>query len=97
MSDQRIAIVSGASSGIGAAMAALLAPRARVLILVARRKARLDELAAALNGQGADIEVRPADLADPSARAGLIAGVLCQGAPRLRGAIQRQRGRPGRA
>ena len=74
--DRGVVLLTGASSGIGAAMAALLAPRARVLILVARRKARLDELAAALNGQGADIEVRPADLADPSARAGLIAGVL---------------------
>jgi uncharacterized protein len=41
-------LITGASAGIGRELAVQLAPRARMLILLARRAGRLDELRASL-------------------------------------------------
>src|SRR6266478_1157357 len=62
------ALVTGASAGIGAALAEELAGGGTHLVLTARRKERLDELARALTAKHkVKTEVFAADLAEPSA------------------------------
>lgn len=75
--DNGVVLVTGASSGIGAALARLLGPRARVLVLVARRVERLEALATELGASAVttQVVVRPCDLGDPEAAAELARAV----------------------
>lgn len=62
------ALVTGASAGIGRAYAERLAARGTHLILVARRRARLDELAAQLRAEHqVRVDVLALDLTQPAA------------------------------
>jgi len=61
---QPVAVVTGASSGIGAATAAQLAGAGYHVILAARRADRLDEAAARARGQGGSAQARILDVTD---------------------------------
>ena len=62
-----ISAVSGASSGFGAIFARRFAAMGHDLFLVARRKDRLDQLAAELTAQyGVQVETMQADVSDPA-------------------------------
>ena len=66
------AVVTGASQGIGEALATELAARGHHLIITARRESVLADLAERLRQRyGVAVEVRAVDLADPEQRAGL--------------------------
>lgn len=74
--DDSTALVTGASSGIGAEIAHALARRGHGLTLVARRADRLTELAEEIGSRdGVRVETHACDLSDASAREGLAAHV----------------------
>jgi short-subunit dehydrogenase len=75
--DGGVVLVTGASSGIGAALARQLAGRAKVLILVARRQDRLQALAEEL-GPRSRCELEAVDLSDPAQVDALAARVLAR-------------------
>jgi uncharacterized protein len=73
------AVVTGASSGIGAEIARELARRGHGVTLVARRADRLSALAHEVTAAGVRAEVLAVDLADAGARADLLDRVTAAG------------------
>lgn len=73
------ALITGASSGLGAEFARQLAPHARSLILVARRLDRLETLREELDRPGLTIHCHAADLADEVQIEALLAALAASG------------------
>jgi len=77
---QDFTLITGASSGIGEALARRLAAERRPVALVARRTDRLERLAGELRAaHGGDVQVITADLVKPGAGAALQAEVERRG------------------
>ncbi|HEX9031279.1 MAG TPA: SDR family oxidoreductase [Streptosporangiaceae bacterium] len=72
---QRTAVVTGASSGIGAATAERLAREGYHVVLAARRLDRLEEVAARISGLGGSAQVSQLDVTD-RAQADTLAAAL---------------------
>jgi len=71
----RIAIVTGGGTGIGRAIALLLAERGADVALVARRADKLEETAAEIRALGRQALCIPADVRDPEAVQAMVAAV----------------------
>src|ERR1700720_816933 len=78
-SNRPVALVTGASSGIGAALARELARHGHDLVLSARSLAPMEALAAELRGLGAVAVIAVADLSQPGGAAALVADLAARG------------------
>jgi hypothetical protein len=74
-----LALVTGASSGIGADLARELARDGHDLVLAARTVAPMEKLAAELEAHGAKSVVMTADLSQPEGAAAMVRGIESRG------------------
>jgi NAD(P)-dependent dehydrogenase (short-subunit alcohol dehydrogenase family) len=80
----KIALVTGASSGLGARFASLLAHQGAQIICAARRKDRLDEVVASIQKSGGSAIAVEMDVADElSVKAGFDEAISKVGAPNI--------------
>jgi NADP-dependent 3-hydroxy acid dehydrogenase YdfG len=70
--DGTVALVTGASSGIGAATSASLAAQGATIALAARRKDMLDEVAAGIRDRGGTALVLESDITDEQQATGAV-------------------------
>ena len=73
--EPRIAIVTGASRGIGRAIALRLAADGRIVVLVSRSTEALEAVRTKIEEAGGEAEARPCDIADSGALASLVEDV----------------------
>ena len=74
--EERVAVVTGGGSGIGAAAVKRLAQLGFGVVAVGRRREKLQEVATAVADAGGRALALPADLADPLSPAQVVARVL---------------------
>ena len=75
MTDTRLALVTGASRGLGAALAEELAQRGYHVLAVARTSGALEELDDRIQKAGGQATLAPMDISDPAAMAHLAASI----------------------
>ena len=86
-----VAIVTGASQGIGRATAIRLARDFSALVLVARNRAKLEQTAEAVRTAGAEALVIDADLSEPAAAQTVATGPWPRSAASTRCSTSRAR------
>ncbi|MEO1513105.1 MAG: SDR family NAD(P)-dependent oxidoreductase, partial [Planctomycetota bacterium] len=72
MTDARVAIVTGASRGIGRAIAQRLATEGRHVVLLSRSEGPLNDLAESIRSNGGQASVKAADVGDGEQLAGAV-------------------------
>src|ERR1700743_1039172 len=72
----KVAVITGAASGIGRAIARSLADRGAAIVTVDRDSEGVQALAAELNDRGTEVLPQPADVSDPGAFDGIATAVL---------------------
>ncbi len=90
--DGTVALVTGASSGIGEATALALADAGAVVVAAARRTDRLEDLVSRVQAAGGRAEAAEVDLADPAAAVAI--GSPTWSPPSRPTAVGRWRSRP---
>ncbi|MCA3216601.1 MAG: SDR family oxidoreductase [Burkholderiales bacterium] len=78
---EKIALVTGASSGLGAQFARVLAANGALVVLAARRVERLKELRAEIESQGGAADVVPLDVGDLESIEAAVAKVEAENGP----------------
>ena len=73
--DKRVAVVTGASRGIGAAIARALAEQGRHVVLVARNEDKLNAVKGEIESAGGSASVKTCDVADPASITAMIESV----------------------
>lgn len=76
MANRRVAVITGAGSGIGRAVARTLQKHKFDVVLAGRRTAALEETASKCDALGGDMRVAPADVTDPKSVEALFANAL---------------------
>ncbi|HTZ07427.1 MAG TPA: SDR family oxidoreductase [Acidimicrobiales bacterium] len=76
--DGKVALVTGASRGIGLAVARRLAEAGASVLLVARRAEALEDAAATLEGLDGAVDVHAANVGDPGAAAAGVAAAVAR-------------------
>jgi NADP-dependent 3-hydroxy acid dehydrogenase YdfG len=74
--ENKVAIVTGAGSGIGQCVALTCAAEGASVVLVGRRANVLEQTAAVITASGGTAHVHPADLEDGDAAAGVVAATI---------------------
>src|SRR5699024_10598857 len=74
--DQRVAIITGASSGLGAGFAKALASTGAIVVLAARRREKLEALAQQITDTAGQATTFEADVSDPEVCAELACTVM---------------------
>ncbi|MEW5879299.1 MAG: SDR family oxidoreductase [Pseudomonadota bacterium] len=79
--NEKIALVTGASSGLGAQFARTLAANGALVVLAARRVERLKDLRAEIEAEGGAADVVPMDVTDLDSVAAAVAKIESENGP----------------
>lgn len=71
--ENKVAVVTGASSGIGRAVAMMFAEHGAAVVLTARRQERLDEIVNAIRSKGGRAHASPGDIGLPETHERVVA------------------------